>query len=558
MASIIKKKIRGQIYYYAVESKRVDGKPRIVWQKYLGKVADILNAVNGMENLIAPEAVRVYDFGVEAGLLAMARRLDLVGIINRHLGWKGEGCSYGEHLLLYAINISVAPAERLPEWFEGAMLRHHFPAGSRVLTEKRFWNTAEHLNPDTIKKIQDELVHKIADEFGVGSGALVYSGIKLPATAEGRPRESCTAATYMGILATEEFAVPLFYDTYSADPAGGEAVERVTINLIERYRDLGYAAKDVTVVETVLNNSMEVVFRPSDGKSNNILYVKDAGEFEDSGHPLERFHILRPSRAGKTKVFRTSKKMGAKNVAVLVVYSEKDFARQMEELRSEVQRCLKELRKLKSTLADSPVAAGMLAEEEMAYGRKCLEAILGAGPTRLQNLIEISLTAGEGGRPILDYKFDDAGLAHLGEKFLGRTVLVTDCSHWGNEEIYGAYLGLRELEEAVGRMKLRPGARLAVKSERRTSVYAFCLVLALILQSLLTRELHRCGVTGGLNEILKLLSEMREVSVTYAKGETRFRKKEYSTIAELDPRQKEIYDCLRLGQFVEGGDFEDT
>jgi len=69
MASIIKKKIRGQIYHYAVESKRVDGKPRIVWQKYLGKVADILNAVSGMENLIAPEALRVYDFGVEAGAL---------------------------------------------------------------------------------------------------------------------------------------------------------------------------------------------------------------------------------------------------------------------------------------------------------------------------------------------------------------------------------------------------------------------------------------------------------------------------------------------------------
>ena len=46
--------------------------------------------------------------------------------------------------------------------------------------------------------------------------------------------------------------------------------------------------------------------------------------------------------------------------------------------------------------------------------------------------------------------------------------------------------------------------------------------------------------------------------VGFAKGETRFRKKEYAIIAELDPRQKEIYDCLQLGQFVEGGEFEDT
>lgn len=38
MASIIKKIKKGRPYYYAVESKRVEGKPRIVWQKYLGTV----------------------------------------------------------------------------------------------------------------------------------------------------------------------------------------------------------------------------------------------------------------------------------------------------------------------------------------------------------------------------------------------------------------------------------------------------------------------------------------------------------------------------------------
>ena len=45
MASIIKKTIRGRPYYYARESKRVDGKPKIVWQKYLGRADDIIAAL---------------------------------------------------------------------------------------------------------------------------------------------------------------------------------------------------------------------------------------------------------------------------------------------------------------------------------------------------------------------------------------------------------------------------------------------------------------------------------------------------------------------------------
>ena len=45
MVSIIKKTIRGKLYYYARECRRVDGKPKIVWQKYLGKAEDIVAAV---------------------------------------------------------------------------------------------------------------------------------------------------------------------------------------------------------------------------------------------------------------------------------------------------------------------------------------------------------------------------------------------------------------------------------------------------------------------------------------------------------------------------------
>jgi len=36
---VIEKKLEGHIYWYAVEMARVDGKPKKIWQKYLGTVA---------------------------------------------------------------------------------------------------------------------------------------------------------------------------------------------------------------------------------------------------------------------------------------------------------------------------------------------------------------------------------------------------------------------------------------------------------------------------------------------------------------------------------------
>ena len=45
MASLTRKMVRGRAYYYVRECRRLNGKPKIVWQKYLGRLEDIVAAV---------------------------------------------------------------------------------------------------------------------------------------------------------------------------------------------------------------------------------------------------------------------------------------------------------------------------------------------------------------------------------------------------------------------------------------------------------------------------------------------------------------------------------
>jgi len=47
MPSIIGKKQAGKTYYYLVESARVNGKPRIVSQKYLGSAEEVMARLGG-------------------------------------------------------------------------------------------------------------------------------------------------------------------------------------------------------------------------------------------------------------------------------------------------------------------------------------------------------------------------------------------------------------------------------------------------------------------------------------------------------------------------------
>src|SRR5260370_29056564 len=80
MASVVDKKKGNKLYYYVVESARVDGQPRIVHQAYLGtaeKVADLV------KNRTAPVplSATMRDFGLPGSLWLAAQQTGLLGVL---------------------------------------------------------------------------------------------------------------------------------------------------------------------------------------------------------------------------------------------------------------------------------------------------------------------------------------------------------------------------------------------------------------------------------------------------------------------------------------------
>src|SRR5207302_8654680 len=73
MASLVKKKKGHRLYYYVVESARVDGKPRIVQQTYLGtaeRLADLLKE----RTAPVPVSASLRELGLPGALWLAAQR----------------------------------------------------------------------------------------------------------------------------------------------------------------------------------------------------------------------------------------------------------------------------------------------------------------------------------------------------------------------------------------------------------------------------------------------------------------------------------------------------
>ena len=63
MASLYPKKVSGKTYWYLREMGRVDGKPKMISERYLGSAADIAAAMETREAAALPERTRHLAFG---------------------------------------------------------------------------------------------------------------------------------------------------------------------------------------------------------------------------------------------------------------------------------------------------------------------------------------------------------------------------------------------------------------------------------------------------------------------------------------------------------------
>ena len=111
--SIVGKRRGKHTYYYLVESARVDGKPRIVSQQYLGSAAEVMAKLSGAA---AGEPVRTQhkSFGDLAAVWSVLERLDVAAVIDAAVPrYANAAASVGTYIALATANRVVAPCSKL-------------------------------------------------------------------------------------------------------------------------------------------------------------------------------------------------------------------------------------------------------------------------------------------------------------------------------------------------------------------------------------------------------------------------------------------------------------
>lgn len=123
MASLVAKKKGNKLYYYVVESARVDGKPRIVHQAYLGTAEKLAELVRDRTAPV-PLAATTREFGLPAALWAAARHTGVWDLLQSLWPMPRSGPSPAHYLLLAAIHriCQPGPKTEVPDWYRSSIL----------------------------------------------------------------------------------------------------------------------------------------------------------------------------------------------------------------------------------------------------------------------------------------------------------------------------------------------------------------------------------------------------------------------------------------------------
>ena len=566
MASLTAKTIHGRTYYYLRECAWIDGRPKIVKQTYLG-TADALAAALGKApnplQLLPGAPVRA--FGAVAAVYDLAQRLDVVGLIDRHVPKRGtQGPSVGTLLLLAALNRAVAATSKaqVATWYERTCLPRWLKLEPGQLTSQRFWDNMDRVRETALTAIERELATRVVEQFQLDLRCLFYDATNFftfidtfnrrpTLAARGKSKEGRSNLRILGLalLVTGDFQVPLFHHLYPGNHNDPTSFRSVVGELVERYRRLTHGAEDITLVFDKGNNTEDTleILAPTYHVVGSLV----PGHHADLlAVPRRRFRRLDPARfPDEVSAYRTTQEVFGRSFTVLVTYNENLFRTQTQTIEREVTKRHGKLQAYQHYLSRWQRGQGRGRRPSLAGANQAVAQILCG--RHMKELFAVEITADAQKRPGLRYRFDRAAYQRLQRTLLGKTILFTDQADWGDEEIVTAYRGQHHVENAFRQMKdvhyvrFRPAHHW---TDQKLRVHAFTCVLALLLCSLLRRELSRKGITVSVDRMLETLDTIREVQVLLSSG--RGRPRVQRTHSQLEPLAAQMFEALDLGRLL--------
>lgn len=524
MVSVFGKKINGQTYYYLRESARVDGKPKIVSQRYLGKAEDIAAALDGAAEV--PTRTKHLAFGDVAAVWSVLERLDVVGIIDEVAGPRraDAGASVGTYLALAALNRVVAPCSKLAfgAWWATTAADRWMKIPAAALDHRRFWDAMDALDEHSLRQIEARLGQRMVTEFGLDLAALALDMTNFatfidsanpaaPIAQRGHAKQKRTDLRLvgLGLVVTRDGGIPIVSHPYPGNRPDVAEFSAIVDELTDRYTAIADPG------------GLSVVFDAGQNSAANFAHLAEkdlhyVGSLPPSDHPdllalpVSDYTVVDPDRfPGLTAVDTTVQALGATRRAVLT-HSANLHAKQSRGFDQTLAKATRQLGELAATLARGRTRRDH--DKVQAAIKKILQ------PRWVNRVLTWTLTGDTPAEFRLTFTIDEQARAELETELFGKRILITDHDDWSVAEVVAGYRSQSEAEAGFRQLKDTKTVSFSPMfhwTEQKIRVHSFYCVLALAIAHLMRRQATQAGLHLSVRALLATLSTIEETVLLY-------------------------------------------
>lgn len=561
----MQKKVNGYKYWYIVESRRINGKPRPVVIEYLGTADKLLERLSR-----CPKELRLksYAYGDVAGLLSIAQRLDIVETINKYINSQRKGfaekpirnnLTAGATYLLAAIGRCCMMTSKRGwyEWARTTALEYMLRAKFSKISSQHFWDLMDSLPEENIPKVESEIVSRVFEVFDLETDTMFYdttnfytfiasTNTKSTLAKRGKNKQKRNDLKQIGmaLVVSKKDQIPLFHHTYPGNLNDVSLFEDIVEKIDGRIKKLGLAIDQHTFVLDRGNNSKTNLKILED---RQLYYV---GALTPSHHQdlvAEAFQNLEDQtiEEDQSNYYRKQTQIWGAQRTVILFISDQLKKGQIRGILSMLGKKENQLEKLQSKLADP--------KSNRRNRKQITEQINNILNTQqARDLIKWELKWKSKGRYELRFWIDILEMERLQDQ-QGLRIIMTNRHNWTTEDIIKAYYGQSYIEKVF--KELKNPYHLTVKpqfhwTDQKIKVHNFICVLGYLLTSLLYRQARKkADYQGSINTFLNELKNIRLGTILNKTGKHEKIKVQYS-IEEMSDREKVLFEALDLQKQV--------
>jgi transposase len=563
MASVIGKKKGNQIYYYVVESARVQGKPRIVSQAYLG-TADKLAALIKDRAAPLPVAASSFDYGLPGALWLAARQTGVLAVLEQLWPVPRSGPSTAHYLLLAAIHRVCRPGPKteVADWYQRTVLENLWRFPPERFTSQAFWDcfdrirTGEDAQPDDLQEAQMRLLACWKDQKLVSRRLLAYDTTNfhtyIASTNErnqlaqrGHNKQGRHHLRQVGLsyVLDSENGLGLCHHVYPGNVP--DALELpVALERIGRMLDRnGIERETVTLVFDKGSAALENTLLLEQARVGWIsaLPWNQAPEAL-RGQPVDQLSAC-ASLPG-LRVATETHLVHGRDYRCVLVYSSPFAAEQLHSLTTTLGKILPNLRRLAAELS----RPGCRLKSEQVQRR--IERWLSAPLVR--DLITWQLEdRGTGLR--LQFDFNNEAFHRIMTQRLGRTVLLTNRLDWSGEQVAAGYAGQQRLEQVF--RGLKEGDWLGWGpmhhwTDSKIRIHAFCCILGISLLNYVHQQAQSAWPGITVEQLKEELAQIQQFLLLYPPQGEKGPYRAARVLSKQTLTQQALLKALHLDQLV--------